>query len=113
MTNASTPAPQNTSYPSGHSTESALWAEILSTAFPEKVELFETQVQDTMWSRIVGGVHYPSDTQAGLILGKEIARQMLANEDMQAALTTIRAETAKLQGPQSASTFPSLSPQHP
>lgn len=90
------PKPSNSSYPSGHSAESALWAAILSAAFPAKAEVFNGVVEDTMWSRIVGGVHYPTDTQAGLKLGKEIARHMLDSEDMQAALEVIRAETARL-----------------
>lgn len=88
------PKPKSASYPSGHSTEAALWAGILSAAFPDKTPVFEKEVQDTMWSRVVGGVHYPTDTQAGLKLGREIARQMLTSEDMQTAIGIIRAEVA-------------------
>jgi acid phosphatase (class A) len=90
------PKPKSSSYPSGHSLEAALWAALLTAAFPEHAEVFAVEVQDTMWSRIVGGVHYPSDTQAGLKVGLEIARDMLASEDMAAALEAIRAEVAAL-----------------
>lgn len=91
------PKPASSSYPSGHSTDSALWAAILSAAFPEKAPLFDKMMEDTMWSRIVGGAHFPSDTQAGLKLGREIARQMLASPDMQNAVAVIRAETFRLR----------------
>lgn len=88
------PKPKSASYPSGHSTEAALWAGILGAVFPDHSPIFEKEIQDTMWSRVVGGVHYPTDTEAGLRLGREIARQMLATEDMQTAIETIRAEVA-------------------
>ncbi|MCR6630458.1 MAG: phosphatase PAP2 family protein [Magnetospirillum sp.] len=90
--------PSNSSYPSGHSAESAIWAALLGAAFPDKAAIFEAIVEETMWSRIIGGVHYPTDTQAGLMLGREIARHLLASEDTQTAIATIRAETlARIQ----------------
>lgn len=94
------PKPASSSYPSGHSVESALWAAILAAAFPEKAACFEKHVEDTMWSRIVGGAHYPTDTQAGRMLGEEIARKMLESADLQSALEIIRTETSGLLGAQ-------------
>jgi len=94
------PKPASSSYPSGHSVESALWAAIMAAAFPEKAACFEKHVEDTMWSRIVGGAHYPTDTQAGRMLGEEIARKMLESADLQSALEIIRTETSGLLGAQ-------------
>lgn len=88
------PKPESTSFPSGHSAESALWAAILGAACPEKTAIFQEEVQITMWSRVLGGVHYPTDTQAGLKLGRELARLMMETEEMQSALAVIRAEIA-------------------
>lgn len=88
--------PGSESYPSGHSALSAVWAGVMAAAFPEKAAFFQAQVEDTMWSRIVGGAHYPTDTQAGRILGEEIARCMLRSEDMQEALAIIRREWAEV-----------------
>lgn len=86
--------PTNTSYPSGHSSAAALWATILSAAFPEKADLFQKQVHEVMWSRVLGGVHYPSDTLAGDLIGEAIGKKMLESPEMTQALTTIRDELA-------------------
>ena len=86
--------PYNTSYPSGHSTASSLWGTILAAAFPEKAEQFQQQVREAMWCRVLGGVHYPSDTMAGDLLGEAIGKKMLESPEMQEALKTIREELA-------------------
>jgi len=84
--------PDNTSYPSGHSAAAAVWGTILAAAFPEKAAEFRKQIHEVMWSRVLGGVHYPSDTVAGEMLGEAIANAMMKSPDMQAALKTIREE---------------------
>lgn len=82
------------SYPSGHSTGAAVWGAILAAAFPEDAAKCQAQVRETMWCRELGGVHFPSDTEAGLLLGSEVARRMLASPAMAKALEEIRAEAA-------------------
>ncbi len=82
------------SYPSGHVTGATVWAAILGAAFPEDVPALQAQVRETMWGRQLGGVHFPSDTEAGALLGREIARRMLASPAMPKALEDIRAEMA-------------------
>lgn len=89
--------PNNTSYPSGHSTESALYAVILSAALPEHAADWQRQAMLVRWSRIVGGAHYPSDTVAGEILGEALGRAMLQSPKLQQALEEIRAEIASCQ----------------
>lgn len=86
------PKPGSSSYPSGHAADSALWAAILSAAFPEKAARFEAIVEETMWSRVIGGVHYPTDVQAGRQLGRAIAAKMLETPALHSALDVIRAE---------------------
>jgi acid phosphatase (class A) len=86
--------PHNTSYPSGHASESAMWMAVLAAAFPEQETALLQRVHETLWGRILGGAHYPSDTQAGKILGEAIGREMLRSPDMQKAIQEIRAEAA-------------------
>lgn len=45
-----------------------------------------------MWCRVLAGVHYPSDTLAGELLGEAIGRKIAESPEMQEALKTIRAE---------------------
>jgi len=94
--------PGNTSYPSGHASAAALWGTIFAAAFPEKAAEFRRQTREVMWCRVLAGVHYPSDTVAGEMLGEAIGKQMLASPEMQEALKTIRAEIGphlKLESP--------------
>lgn len=86
--------PADSSYPSGHSTNATVWAAVFSAAFPEQAEAFSAQAHETMWARVLGGAHFPSDTQAGKLLGEEIAKAMLASPEMKAALEEIRAEVS-------------------
>jgi acid phosphatase (class A) len=90
-------APGGTSYPSGHSASAAIWAELFSEAFPEHREDFAAQVRETMWSRVLAGVHYPSDTQAGRMLGESIGRAMATVPATQHALGEVRREIGVYQ----------------
>ena len=94
------------SYPSGHSTGAAVWGAILAAAFPEDAAACQAQVRETMWCRELGGVHFPSDTEAGFLLGSEIARRMLASPAMARALEEIRAEAAPFRHQPSATPAP-------
>jgi acid phosphatase (class A) len=89
--------PDNTSYPSGHSAAAALWGTILAAAFPEKAEQFKAQIREVTWCRVLGGVHYPTDTVAGEMLGTAIAEAMLKSPHMPAALAVMREEIGAFQ----------------
>lgn len=80
------------SYPSGHAGDAATWVVILEVLFPEHEGAFEDALREAMWCRVLGGSHYPSDTQAGAILGKAIGEQMLQSEAMLEALAMMRTE---------------------
>jgi acid phosphatase (class A) len=86
------PFPEGLSYPSGHSATAAIWAELFGAAFPEQQAAFAAQARETMWSRVLAGVHFPSDTQAGRLLGESIGRAMLISPDTREALAGVRAE---------------------
>lgn len=82
------------SYPSGHSFGIAVPESILSEAFPEHAEALDAKVREVMWGRIVGGVHFPSDTEAGRLLGRAVVTEMAKTPAMREAIETIRKEAA-------------------
>jgi len=64
------------SYPSGHSSGTELQARILSKLFPAESEQLLTRARQVADSRVVAGVHYTSDTVAGIALGDLIFTQL-------------------------------------
>jgi acid phosphatase (class A) len=90
--------PKNTSYPSGHSTYGDLNAMILAELVPDlkdKVTARGLQIGD---DRIIAGVHFPSDVEAGHTLAKAIIDKLMANADFQADLAKAKAEIAAVRG---------------
>ncbi len=84
--------PHNTSYPSGHSADAALYAAALTEIFPEHAAAWQEQAARVRWSRLVGGAHYPSDVVAGQLLGAAIGRAMLQSPRLKQDLDAARAE---------------------
>lgn len=84
--------PHNTSYPSGHSADSAIYAAILAVLLPEYANAWQEQAARVRWSRLVAGAHFPSDVTAGQALGEAIAREMLKSPRLQQDLDAVRAE---------------------
>lgn len=89
--------PNNTSYPSGHSFDSALYATLLASILPEHAADWQAEAALVRWSRVVGGAHYPSDTVAGAILGEAVGKKMLESPKLRAALEEVRVEIAAQQ----------------
>lgn len=67
-----TGVPNFPSYISGHSTFSGAAAEVLSHIIPEKATIYKAMAQEASLSRLYGGLHYRSDCEAGLEVGKKI-----------------------------------------
>jgi acid phosphatase (class A) len=85
-------------YPSGHTSLGYLLAVVLGNMVPEKrVEIFD-RAADYANNRMVGGVHYPSDIQAGRIAGTVIAAEMMKQPEFQRDYAAARAEVRKLLG---------------
>jgi acid phosphatase (class A) len=79
-------------YPSGHATFGAMTAILLAELVPEqRTELFE-RGWDYGDARMTGGVHFPSDLEAGRILGTVLVALMLQNERFSADLNEVRTE---------------------
>ena len=67
-----TGVPNFPSYISGHSTFSGAAAAILGHIVPERAAAYAAMAQDASMSRMYGGIHYRSDCQTGLDVGKKI-----------------------------------------
>lgn len=91
------PLPKSGAYPSGHSTQAFLWAGLLAEVFPEHRAALRERAEVVAWSRIIGGVHYPTDIVAGRILGDRLTEAFLKNPEVRAVLLEIKAEAAAQQ----------------
>lgn len=67
-----TGVPNFPAYVSGHSTFSGAAATFLSHILPEKSTDFTAMANEASVSRMYGGIHYRSDCEQGLILGKKV-----------------------------------------
>ncbi len=86
------PVPSSDSYPSGHSAARVLFSILYGAALPEYAPLFDDDAREAMWCRVLGGAHYPTDTQGGRIMGELVGAEMLKNETTRKAIAEIRAE---------------------
>lgn len=64
--------PNFPSYISGHSTFSGAAATILSHIVPERAADYTAMASEASMSRLYGGIHYRSDCEVGLTVGKNI-----------------------------------------
>ncbi len=64
------------SYPSGHATFGALAAKVLGEMFPEKKSKLDKLGQSMGKNRILAGLHYPSDYEAGVLLANELYKKL-------------------------------------
>ncbi|MGA8534593.1 MAG: phosphatase PAP2 family protein [Candidatus Tumulicola sp.] len=82
------------SYPSGHAAFASCAAILLGQMVPEKRGAIFARADIFAESRIVAGVHYPSDVEAGWISGTVIAAALMRDprflEDFSAAKAEVR-----------------------
>lgn len=80
------------SYPSGHAAFAACTAILLSKMVPEKRAQIFDRAAVFAESRIVAGVHYPSDVEAGWISGTAIASALFQNPLFRREFAAAKAE---------------------
>lgn len=90
-----TPDYPSWSYPSGHSLWGYSMALTLAAMLPEKREAILARGRQFGWSRVVGGVHWPSDVAAGRIAAvamvDRLGRDAGFRRDLDAATVELRA----------------------
>jgi membrane-associated phospholipid phosphatase len=72
------PTPPFPAYVSGHSTTSGAASEVLAAYFPSAARRLRAWAQEAAVSRLYGGIHFRSDNEAGLVLGRKVARATIA-----------------------------------
>jgi PAP2 superfamily len=70
--------PRSPSYPSEHAVAAGAAAAVLSYLFPDNANTFSSMADEAARSRLFAGTDYPSDTAAGLRLGRAIGAQVVA-----------------------------------
>lgn len=83
---------QSFSYPSGHSTRGTMQALIMAEVFPERRDALLKCGRQLGWDRTVLGKHYPTDINAGRVLGQAIFRELMKNRAFRRDLAAARAE---------------------
>jgi acid phosphatase (class A) len=86
------PKPSSPSYPSGHATFAYVNAIVLSDMVPEKTDAIFSRARDYAYHRVVEGVHYPTDIEAGMISASVIANVLLHQPGFLADLARARTE---------------------
>jgi len=88
----------NASYPSGHATFAYATAILLADMVPEKsAQIFE-RAGGYAHNRVVAGVHYPSDVEAGRISGSVIDNVLLHNHRFEVDLARATVEVRHALG---------------
>jgi len=64
-------------YPAGHTTVAGSIATVLSFLFPQDALAFHKLAKECSESRFEGGVHFRTDNEVGLSLGKQVGEQVI------------------------------------
>jgi acid phosphatase (class A) len=85
----------NASYPSGHAMAGWAWGLVLGELAPAKASGLMQAGREIGDSRVICGVHYQSDVEAGRMLGAAMVSREHANPQFRADFAAAKAELAK------------------
>lgn len=91
----------NASYPSGHAMTGWAWALVLAELAPAKANELMAAGKEMGTSRVICGVHYESDVEAGRDLAAAMVARMHADAEFHADMEKARREVARLSAPPS------------
>lgn len=74
------------SYPSGHTVHAMATACTLEMIYPEKAKAIREYADKLAEQRLIGGVHFPSDVEAGKKLAEQLCRKLKGNAEFKAAV---------------------------
>jgi len=84
-----------TAYPGGHSTLGMAWGLVMTELAPDRGEQIMRRVRDYSESRLVCGIHYPSDLEAGHTLASGLIARLHAEPQFRADMEVARVEVAR------------------
>lgn len=82
-------------YPSGHATISRLFALMLADLVPSRKKEFFARADEAALYRVIGGVHHPSDIEAGKKLAGKLYKVYRKSPAFKADMAALRALLAK------------------
>ena len=85
------------SYPSGHSTLGYSVGLMLAELMPEKAPAIMARARDYALSRVICGVHFPSDTDASHTIGSIVTIRLLLDPAVADRIAAARAEVAQVK----------------
>jgi acid phosphatase (class A) len=85
---------KSAAYPSGHATLSWAWGLILAELAPDRATEILARARAYSESRVVCGVHYPSDIEAGRQNGSALYSALQTNAEFRADMEKAKAEIA-------------------
>ena len=78
------PKEPSLAYPSGHAILAVFYGDILADFFPEQAERLQQRAEQISKDRVLGGVHHPSDVEAGKKLGHLLYSELKKSKRYQA-----------------------------
>lgn len=91
------PLDKSFAYPSGHTSESRILAEVLGMLYPEKLEALRARARTIARHRIEAGVHYPVDIAGGETLAAMVTGALMENAGFQDDMENAQQEIAQAQ----------------
>lgn len=82
----------STAYPGGHSTLGMVWGLVLAELAPDRGEQVLNRVHEYSQSRLVCGIHFPSDLEAGHLLGAGLIARLHAEQSFRSDMDVARQE---------------------
>lgn len=89
------PEGHGTAYPSGHAAIAEAYALALTDLDPANRDTYVKEAKQAALYRVIGGVHHPSDIEAGARLGAAIYAKMKQTPEFQKDLADLQGEALK------------------
>lgn len=77
-------------YPSGHTSVAWTFAHILAELVPAKAQTYRAYAAQAALNRVIGGVHHPTDIEAGRLLAESLFRALMKEKKFRADLELLR-----------------------